>query len=222
LTTDPSDPRANEDPVEQRDLTSIHVRRAEAGDRASLEWVIERFTPALIAQARFRLRPALRALYDPEDVVADVWAVALPRLQDLVPQKGRLTPVLMKFLSTTLLNRLNDLARKQISRARAHPGAGLPALRDLEPLSRLPDETSGVVTRAAQSEAREKLAEALNQLEEKDREIIILRGIEQNANSTVAVLLDLAPNAVSMRYTRALERLRALLPGSFFDDLPAD
>ena len=47
----------------------------------------------------------------------------------------------------------------------------------------------------------------------------MLRGIEQQSNTTVALLLDLTPAGVSMRYARALERLRARLPGSVFDEL---
>lgn len=207
---------------EPDDPTTIQVRKAGAGDAAGREWIIERFTPVLVAQARHRLRPSLRARVDPEDVVADTWAVALPRLSDLEPRKGRLTPVLLKFLATTMLNRLNDLGRKELGRARAHPGGGGGAAPPPEPQSRLPDETAGVVTRAARNETRERLCAALDGLEEKDREVIVLKAIEQNATATVATLLGLTPSAVCMRYARALARLRALLPGSVFDELPPE
>jgi RNA polymerase sigma factor for flagellar operon FliA len=182
------------------DPTSLHARRAVAGERASLSWIVERFTAPLLALAHHRAAAALRETHDPEDLVADVWATTLPRLGDLVPREGRLTPVLMKFLSTTLLG----------------PNA--------EPLpeSRLPDPTLGIVTRAARSEARRRLADALAALDEKDREILFLRGLEQNANATVGMLLGLAPSAVSMRYSRALEKLRAFLPESVFDELGGD
>jgi DNA-directed RNA polymerase specialized sigma24 family protein len=50
---------------------------------------------------------------------------------------------------------------------------------------------------------------------------LLLRGIEQQSHQTVALLLDLTPQAVSMRFTRALDRLREQLPGSIFDELDA-
>ena len=62
--------------------------------------------------------------------------------------------------------------------------------------------------------------EALQKLEPSEREIIVLRGIEQLSNQEICRALDLQPSAVSMRYRRALGVLRTQLPGSLFDDLP--
>ena len=56
-----------------------------------------------------------------------VWVVALPRLPELPPRDERHTPVLLKFLSTTLLYRINNLVQKHIrgkpGRVRAAGGA---------------------------------------------------------------------------------------------------
>src|SRR5262245_6482251 len=91
------------------DLTTLHLRAALRGDRAGLEWFVERFTPLLLAQASHRLGPELRRLTDPEDLVQDVWVRVLPRLAGLKPRDGRMTPVVLRFASSTLLNRLNSL-----------------------------------------------------------------------------------------------------------------
>jgi RNA polymerase sigma factor (sigma-70 family) len=183
--------------------------------------VVERFSPLLLAQARYRMGPKLRALFDVDDLVNDVWAVALPRLAELGKHEGRSTPVLVKFLATTLLYRVNQLLKKHIAGKR-HARAGDDG-HDPEksrPIESLAAETSGVVTRAVQHELEGAVASALNELEPKDREILLLLGIEQNSNGTVAMLLGLTKSAVSMRYRRALERLRARLPDSVFDGLP--
>ena len=50
--------------------------------------------------------------------------------------------------------------------------------------------------------------DALEELDEKDREVLLLRGIEQQSNNTTATILGLTPSAATMRYKRALERLR--------------
>ena len=52
-----------------------------------------------------------------------------------------------------------------------------------------------------------------------DREVVILRGIEQGNNRDVATVLQLEPNTVAVRYRRALAKLRAELPDSIWDEL---
>jgi RNA polymerase sigma-70 factor (ECF subfamily) len=79
--------------------------------------------------------------------------------------------------------------------------------------------SSGVVTRAARAERRDLVLEALDRLEEIDREILVLRGVEQRGNAETAAMLDLAPSTAAMRYRRALERLRTELPDAVFHEL---
>lgn len=202
----------NQSPGDPSQDTSERVRRAEAGEIQSLDWVVQRFTPLLLAQARYRLGPRLRQHCDPEDVVNDAWLVALPRLGELAQREGRATPVLLKFLATTLLYRVNDLVRRHLRGGGPwEPDAAAPARAD---------ETTSVVARAVRNEHHRLLLDAIEGLDPADREILILRGIEQNANQTVAMLLHLEPSAVSMRFRRALERLRARLPDSLFGELP--
>jgi DNA-directed RNA polymerase specialized sigma24 family protein len=62
----------------------------------------------------------------------------------------------------------------------------------------------------------------LDRLDDIDRQVVILRGIEQQSNATVGLLLEMEPKTVSKRYHRALDRLRALMPGSVFDEFDED
>ena len=75
------------------------------------------------------------------------------------------------------------------------------------------------VSKAVRGEIGDQVRQAIDRLSEADREILVLRGIEQNANETVALLLKLPANTVSVRFRRALRRLRDELPGSLLDDL---
>lgn len=79
--------------IDGEEPTSIHVRRAHAGERESLAWLITRFSSLLRLQASYRLRGTLRRIYDPDDLVDDVWVAVLPRLGDLEERGGRMTPV---------------------------------------------------------------------------------------------------------------------------------
>ena len=141
------------------DLTTNHVRRAIAGENASLEWLVERLAPLLVAQARYRLGTFAGQL-DPEDVVHDAWVVTLPRLPDLIARGGRLTPVLLQFLSTAVTNRVRNLLR---SRAR-HPDAG--------PIVDPTAVRSGVVTQALRNERAAAIHGAIAELDDKDREVV--------------------------------------------------
>ena len=91
---------------------------------------------------------------------------------------------------------------------------------EAESPSELPANSAGVVTRAVAAECKGEVLGALEQLEPLDRQIVVLRGIEQSANQTVAALLGMAPDTVSHRYRRALVKLRTLLRDSAFAELP--
>ena len=196
------------------DQTTLRVRRARDGDLDSLGWLVARFSPLLLTQARHRMGPALLARLEPEDVVNDVWATVLPRLPELGERDGRHTPVLLRFLSTVLLNRVNNLLR-----LRATESEGVRAEALTASLERLPEETRGPVTRMADSERQAAALAALDELGPRDRELILLRALEQHSNHEVASLLGLEPNTAAQAYKRALERLRKILPGSVFDEL---
>ena len=61
--------------------------------------------------------------------------------------------------------------------------------------------------------ARQRLQDALEKLGEDDREVILLRHGEQLSNQEVAAVLGLTEPAASMRYLRAVRRLKAALTG---------
>jgi len=200
------------------DWTTVHVHRACTGEKDSLTWLIAHFTPLLHAQAEYRLRGPLRRICDPEDLVDDVWASALPRLRDLRARSNRLTPVLLKFLSTTLLHKANHLIEKHLRRPHELQWTSHSASSD--PLERLPAGISEASALAQRHETFAALHVALGELTEKDHEVIVLRGIEQLTNLEVALLLGLTPGAATRRYQRALAKLRIRLPGSILDELP--
>ncbi|MEZ6038627.1 MAG: sigma-70 family RNA polymerase sigma factor [Planctomycetota bacterium] len=192
------------------ELTSLQIGRAVGGDDASVAWLIERFSPALLAQARYRLRGAMAAIAEPEDLVQDVWAITLPRLGDLAARDGRWTPVVLRFLTTTLLRRVHHLVRRRIVKPTGAPGEAGP-----EPEA----QWSGIVTRLGRREQRSALLDAIDGLPADEREVLVLRGIEQLPNSQVAALIGAPDSTVTRRYQRALQHLRELLPGSLFEEL---
>jgi RNA polymerase sigma-70 factor (ECF subfamily) len=206
---------ADDGPPPVADLTSIHIRGARDGDGASRDWIVARFTPLVRAQAEYRLAGPLKRLYDADDLVNEVWIVVLPKLSSLEARDGRWTPVLLRYMSTTLLHKVNGLFRKHRTREAidgGHEG-------DSGTRTKARAEFTGPSTSIDRDEACRRVRACIERLEPAEREIIVLRGIEQLSNQTVASLLAENPSTVSMRYARALDKLRRWLPDSVFGEL---
>lgn len=71
-------------------------------------------------------------------------------------------------------------------------------------------------------EVARQLEQAIDSMEPIDREVLALRHFEELTNSEVAEVLDIQQKAASIRYVRALKRLKDVLhevPG-FQDNKP--
>ncbi len=194
--------------------TSLHLRRAREGDGTSSAWIVDRFTPLLLAQARYRIGARVADLCEPEDLVQETWIVALQRLSTLREREGRLTPVLLRFLATTQLQLLRNHRRRHARRAARTPGLD----RGASP-AEAPANQAGPSTHVDARCRLDAVQVAIESLPKLERAVVVLRGIEQLDNRTVAELLGLTPNATSLRYARALRRLRRALPGSVVAEL---
>lgn len=197
------------------DRTTVHVRRAVGGDPRSLEWVVERFTPFVESQVALRLGGQGRR-EDIEDVAGEVWLVVLRRLGDLNPRDGRYAPVLVRYLGTTALQASNNFLRRLArSAGPGHPLASEQS-RDMDAIA---VETKGLVSRLAQQELAEKIRICLGRMPDKRREVLVLRFMEHMSNVAIAELLGIPPNTVAVRYRRAIEQLRSILPGEAFQEI---
>jgi RNA polymerase sigma-70 factor (ECF subfamily) len=194
------------------DATTRHVRGAVGGDDHSLRWLIERFSPLLYAVAARRLGPRLRASYDPADVVQDVWTTVLPKLGTLDLRGPRTTPTVLKYLTTAVVNRIRTLLEKHLARQLAGD-------LDHAAMENLRDPASGPLTKAARQERAAHVHHALQDLSEGDRDLVILRGIEQQPLPAVAEHLGIEAGTAAVRFHRALKRLQQRLPDSVFADL---
>jgi len=223
--SDPGDPCAEPDrdapqnamddrEAAPRGLTSFHARRAIAGDAESSSWLYVRLFPLLLADARYRLGGAASRV-GPEDLVHDAWAVLIPRLEQLGAPGARAAPRLLRFLSTTLLNLANASIRDHVREAsyrRDHAEAAAGAHR----------ETAGIATRLGLEDDRAAVLGALDKLEARERELVVLRGVEGLRYGRIAALLGRNEGALRVEYQRLLARLRRLLPGSVFDELDGE
>ncbi|MBL8897264.1 MAG: sigma-70 family RNA polymerase sigma factor [Planctomycetes bacterium] len=182
-----------------------------------MSWIIERFHPVLRAHAQACLGAQLGRHLDPEDLVQEVWAITLPRLGQLEPREGRLTPVLARFLSTVMVRLANRLLQKHIQRRGEHLDLALDG--DHSAFAALAQPTRGLLTRLLHSERDQALRSLLDALEGEERQLLLLRAFEQRSTQEVAAILGVAPGTVDTRYSRLRARLREQLRGTVFDEL---
>src|SRR5262249_21636659 len=64
---------------------------------------------------------------------------------------------------------------------------------------------------ATHHELERRCQEAIETLDDADREVVLMRHFEQLSNRDVAQTLEISESAAGMRYLRAMRRLRALL-----------
>ena len=106
-----------------------------------------------------------------------------------------------------------------LSAARAvRRGVREPEEGDAEPRD-LPAVVTDAASRVARDERARALIDAIEALDEIDRAVVVLRGIEQRSNAEAALQLGLQPNTCAARFSRALDKLRQQLPGTLLEEL---
>lgn len=213
------------------DQTAQIARRAIGGSSEDLGKLVERVGGCLHAQAKRRIDRWGAGSLSPDDAVQETWVVVCTRWDEMVEifagdEGQRLTRRLMKYLSTTLsnvlLNHRRGMIRRRFMDARGEGSGAGPATGQPDRLQALPEETRGILTRIGQHESAARVSEAIEELNERDREIFILRGIECVSVASAAEILGMQPSAVSTAYNRCLGKLRKRVPNSVFADFVED
>ncbi len=150
---------------------------------------------------------------DASDVVQDVLLEAHGRLNDFI-QSGSMPFHL--WLRHLVKDRMIDVHRRHHAQRRnvdreqhAPQSADVSSAFDL--FAQISDQELTPAAASIRKEIEVRFLGALEQLDETDREILLMRHCEQLGNSEVAELLGLSQPAAGMRYLRALRRLRAVL-----------
>jgi RNA polymerase sigma-70 factor (ECF subfamily) len=197
--------------------------RASRGDAAARQQLLVRHRQRLRQMIAVRMDRRLAARIDPSDVVQETLAEAVQQLSDYL--RHRPLPF-YPWLRQLAWDRLAELHRRHIrtqkrSVRKEEPWA--PALPDesaLELAGRLLARGSSPSARLHRQEVCGRVRAALAQLAEHDREVLVLRHLEQLSTREIAAVLGITEGAVYTRHLRALERLRSLLGDELAEDEP--
>jgi RNA polymerase sigma-70 factor (ECF subfamily) len=192
------------------------LRQASRGDPAARDGLLARHRDRLRKMVAWRLDRRLAARVDPSDIVQEVLAEASRKMDRYL--RERPLPF-FPWLRALAREHLLALRRRHIrargrSVLREEPGLlDLPDESAAELAARLVTSATSPTQQAQRKEQRERVRRALERLAERDREVLVLRNLEQLPVADTAAVLGISAGAVKVRHLRALERLRALLEG---------
>jgi RNA polymerase sigma-70 factor (ECF subfamily) len=196
-------------------------RQMQTGDRAALADCFARCRDRLWRVADFRLDPRLRRRVDADDVLQHTYLEADRRLEHF---RGETQTEVFVWLRLVLIQTLTDLYRAHLgtemrNASREH---SLDASFGMDGTSvslahHLIAELTSPSRAAMRAETEEDLRRVIAEMDPIDREIIALRHFEELGNSEAAEVLGIQPKAASIRYVRALARLKTILAPSVDD-----
>jgi RNA polymerase sigma-70 factor (ECF subfamily) len=199
------------------------VEQARGGDREARQQLLVRHRHRLRQMVALRMDRRLRARVDPSDVVQEALADAAQELSDYLRQRPLpFYPWLRQLAWERLieLHRRHLHAQKRSVRREDPEFLALPEESAVQLAQRLLAPGSTPSERLVRDELRGRVQAALAQLSPRDREVLVLRHLEQLSTQDTAAVLGITLGAVKTRHLRALERLRGLLGEDFAEEQP--
>lgn len=203
----------------EQGVTGEMVRAAAAGGEAEANALMERHRDALRRLIHFRLDRRLASRIDASDVVQDVLLEASQRLRDYLADPKMPFHLWLRQLAKDRmidLHRRHHAQRRSVDREQPLAGGMSVDQSSLDLAAGLKDAELTPAAATIRKELQQRFLEALDQLNDAEREIIVMRHIEQMGNGEIAEALELTPAAAGMRYRRAMRKLQGILtePGS--------
>ena len=189
--------------------------RLKQGDEQALAEFFSVHRDRLWRMIHFRLDRRLHGRVDADDVLQEAYLDAHLRLPHYAEESDMSVFVWLRcIVGQTLI----DIHRKhlgaQMRNADREVSIHAKALSDSTSVS-LAAQLLGQITSPSHAAMRvelgSQLEEALDQMNPIDREVLALRHFEELTNSEVAEVLGIQQKAASIRYVRAIRRLKEIL-----------
>jgi RNA polymerase sigma-70 factor (ECF subfamily) len=200
------------------------VNRVLYGDKAALAQVFDLYRLRLRRIVNFRLDRRVYGRVDPDDVLQEAYLNAQLRMKSLIQDRA---DTLFIWLRKILNQTLCDVHRRHLGTQKRT------AKRDVSIHGGWSTESTSVALAihlvgsltspsqaALRAETAAQIVAALATMSPIDREILALRHFEELSNTEVADVLGMTTQAASMRYVRALTRLRDVLPAPAIPAVP--
>lgn len=174
------------------------VDAAKRGDRDAFERLLDRFRNRIEFWVATKMGPHLRARLTADDVLQETF---LHAHESLSAFEDRGHGSFLRWILSIATNRIRDLNKHHTAQKRdVQREAGTPEDRAAS--------GSSPGARAARTELLTTLVRALEAVPVPEREVVILRAIEEKSVAEIAKQLAKSPADVGMLYVRGLEAMR--------------
>jgi RNA polymerase sigma-70 factor (ECF subfamily) len=194
-----------------QDETLNLLQGAKQGDRDAVDQLMDRHRDSLHRMIRCRLNPGVAGRVDASDIVQEALLTASRRLAEYLqnprmPFHAWLRQLARDRLADAYRHELAD--KRDVSREQSAPSQDASSLNPVAQI-RDPELTPAAILLRKEFAAR--FHQALDQLQQESREIVLMRHAEQLTNSQAAEVLGISEPAAGMRYLRALRQLKSIL-----------
>jgi RNA polymerase sigma-70 factor (ECF subfamily) len=178
--------------------------------------LFDRYREKLLRMITLRLDRRILGKVEADDILQDVFVEAARRIQHYLDQPSVPLFVWLRQITHQILidthrrylgAKMRDV-NQEVTLYRMGSGGTSSAFL----VAKLADSLTTPSQFAVREETLSELRTALEKLEEIDREVLVLRHLEELSNNEVAQILGIHKYAASKRYLRALERLRSVMP----------
>ncbi|WP_047817564.1 sigma-70 family RNA polymerase sigma factor [Rhodopirellula islandica] len=197
------------------DNTEVLLQAARQGDPEAVNQLLDRHRGPIRRLVEVRLDRKVQRRVDVSDVVQEVLVEASGRLQKYLDDPVMAFHLWLRqiawdhIIDTYRRHRVS--AKRNMDREQPIAGGGRVDESSVNLAIQLCDPAMTPAAVATQREIAAQVEAAIQKLDEGDREVILMRHYEHLSNLEIAEVLDLNPPAASMRYLRAVRRLKAVL-----------
>ncbi len=191
------------------------LQDAGAGDEQAVNRLMDRHRAALARMVQLRMDAAIAGRIDASDVVQDVLIEAHRRLADYLRDPPMPFHLWLRQLAKDQVidmhRRHRTAQRRSVDREQRMTDRQFADRSSMDLAAMLKDQELTPAAATIRKELERRFLTALDELDDDDREIILMRHFEQLGNNETAEALGLSPAAAGMRHLRALRKLRAIL-----------
>jgi RNA polymerase sigma-70 factor, ECF subfamily len=189
--------------------------RLKCGDVEALAVLFSEHRERLWRMVGFRMDRRLLGRVDPDDVLQEAYLAAAQRI-DSYGNNSSLSPFV--WLRMVLMQTLIDIHRHHLgaqmrdaNREAVFPGNQYPQNTSISLAAQFVGKFTSPSQAAVREETLLRVEQAVAEMDPLDQEVLALRHFEELTNSEVAEVLGIQQKAASIRYVRAIQRLRAVM-----------